>query len=103
MPHYPVTPARARRRRPIREAKKTSVARVGCSPAFRGHGPLVLSYATTAPEIAQCKENWSGWQGVESAWTCAKTCGWPLPYILVVGRRFERPDPDSKSRVLPLD
>src|SRR6267154_4646846 len=35
-------------------------ARAGFAPAFRGYEPLVLSYATTAPQITHCKKKWSG-------------------------------------------
>src|ERR1700730_9523693 len=61
------------------------VARAGFAPAFRGYEPLVLSYATTAPEIRIRKWKWSGWQELNLRGHVPKTCGWPLPYTRTVG------------------
>src|SRR3984893_3516456 len=59
------------------------VARAGFAPAFRGYEPLVLSYATTAPEIRIRKWKWSGWQELNLRGHVPKTCGWPLPYTRI--------------------
>ena len=58
------------------------VARAGFAPAFRGYEPLVLSYATTAPQLLK---NWSGWQELNLRGHVPKTCGWPLPYTRIMG------------------
>src|SRR5580693_3877732 len=51
---------------------ETLVARAGFAPAFRGYEPLVLSYATTAPQISKRKIEMVRVAGVEPAWTCAQ-------------------------------
>ena len=61
---------------------RAMVARAGFAPAFRGYEPLVLSYATTAPQI-QSKKKWSGWQELNLRGHVPKTCGWPLPYTRI--------------------
>src|SRR5579883_2141974 len=61
---------------------KNLVARAGFAPAFRGYEPLVLSYATTAPQLL---EIWSGWQELNLRGHAPKACGWPLPYTRTVG------------------
>src|SRR5437899_1704601 len=47
------------------------VARAAFAPASRGYELLVLSYATTAPQITQRKKMVRV-AGVEPAWTCAQ-------------------------------
>src|SRR3984885_13354458 len=51
---------------------ETLVARAGFAPAFRGYEPLVLSYATTAPQILVTQNEMVRVAGVEPAWTCAQ-------------------------------
>jgi hypothetical protein len=43
------------------------------APAFRGYEPLLLSYATTAPQLQMKK--WSGWQELNRRGHVPKTCG----------------------------
>ena len=52
-------------------SQESLVARAGFAPAFRGYEPLVLSYATTAPQSANTKRLVRV-AGVEPACTCAQ-------------------------------